>query len=118
VSDAPVVELVNAILLSAIKHGATAIRIRRADERACVELVFDGAPYRAPETREEIRPPLALFAPIVRRLGVMASLPYRGREIARGTFALVVDESRRFDFELEVAGHGETETALVTIRRS
>ena len=55
-----------------------------------------------------MNPPLTLHRPIIRRLGVMASLPvYRKGDCAESTIQLVVGE-RNLDFEIRVMGHGES----------
>jgi len=107
----PIVKLVNAILLSSVKKGADAICIRRGGAAAEVEFASRGGPFE-----HELAPPLRLFDAIVRRLAVMASLPYRRHdEVARGTIHLVVAGERHYRWEIEVGGQGDT-TAVVLRR--
>jgi len=102
--------LVNAILLSALEKGATEIFVHRKEGRPRVDFVIDGT------EREELRPPDLLHAPIVRRLGVMGSLPVYGRgQFAEGRIKLMIGATREADFAVRVEGHGPTLAARVRV---
>jgi len=100
--DAPVVELVNVILLSANRKSASHFRIRRDGARSLVELLIDGA------THEELVLPLALHAPVIRRLSVMASLPsYAQGQASEGFIVLQLGGESQLAFAIRVQGHGD-----------
>jgi len=100
-------ELANVILLSAIKKGAEAIQIARKHDALVVEFRFAGAPDREPYTTEEMRPPLELQGPLLRRLGVMASLPYYPKGMsAEGRIQIEIGSSRLVTFAIHLEGHG------------
>ena len=103
--DAPLVKLTNAILLQSLKKGATQIRFRPPDE---VSLLIDGV-FQA-----ELRPPPLVYAGIVRRLGVMASMPMRGRdEVAHSYVHIRIGRAREARWAIEIAGHGPTLRAVL-----
>src|SRR3569833_3393700 len=92
--EGPVTKLVYAILLSALRKCATDLAVRRVGGRPrvdfVVDFVIDGAEI------EEMRPPVLLHQPIVRRLAVMASLPtYAKGEYAEGTIILRLAEKQK-----------------------
>ena len=101
--DSPIVTLVNAVLLAAMKKHATDIAIYGASSDHCtVEFTVDDAIH------EEMRPERRLLAPIVRRLAIMASLPTYPKGMgAEGTIHLIVGDDRHVYFALYVEGHGE-----------
>jgi type II secretory ATPase GspE/PulE/Tfp pilus assembly ATPase PilB-like protein len=100
--DAPVIRLVNAILLSSVKKGASAIRIRHDGTRSIVEFLIDGVAH------EEMGPPVKLHAPIIRRLSIMANLPmYAKGEAAVGYIHLSLGGDRHAYFAVRVEGHGD-----------
>ena len=107
--EAPVVTLVNAMLLSAARKKATEIWVRHDDAgEPLVSFKIDDA------WKDEMRPPAVLHAPLVRRLAVMASLPsYGPDDYAQGTIVLVVGEARRLAFDIRVRGHGDQLEALL-----
>jgi type II secretory ATPase GspE/PulE/Tfp pilus assembly ATPase PilB-like protein len=111
VGDSPVITLVNAILLAAMKKHATDIAIYATDGTDCtVEFTIDGAVH------EEMRPERRLLAPIVRRLAIMASLPTYPRGMgAEGTIHLIVGDDRHAYFALYVEGHGDDMAARIRI---
>lgn len=103
-ATSPVATLANAILLSADKKQASQIWIRREG----VSFQRDG------EWHPEMELPPALHGPLVRRLGIMGSLPSYGKdEYAQGTIVLMVGETRTLTFDVRVRGHGEALEALL-----
>ena len=94
---APLVKLANAILFSAIKKSAEEFRIR---PDGVVEFLING------ETKEEMQLPADLYAHVIRRMSVMASLPvYPKGDCAFGRFNLLVGKLSYY-FEVVVRGHG------------
>lgn len=100
--ESPVGKLVNAILLSSLKKRATEIAIRKVEGAPVVDFLIDGAPVR------EMQPPVAIHDHVVRRLRVMASIPFypRGHH-GVGTLVLMIGGERRVEFAVKAEGHGE-----------
>ena len=73
--DAPVVRLVNMILLNAIKKGASDIHIEPYEKKLRVRLRIDGVLH------EEMTPPLKLKNAIVSRLKIMSQLDIAERRL-------------------------------------
>ncbi len=73
--DAPVVRLVNMILLNAIKKGASDIHVEPYEKKLRVRYRIDGV------LLEEMAPPLKLKAAIVSRLKIMSSLDIAERRL-------------------------------------
>ena len=97
----PIVRMAYAILLSAEKKRATEIWIRRDGAQALVSFKLDDA------WCDELEMPLAVHARVVRRIGVMASLPTYGKDQhAQGTIVLEVGD-RSLSFDVRVRGHGD-----------
>ena len=109
--DSPVVTLVNAILLAAVKKGAREVAIYGAAEGNCtVEFIAGDIVH------EEMRPERTLLAPIIRRLAIMASLPTYPKGMgAEGTIHLVIGDNRHAYFALYVEGHGDDMAASLRI---
>lgn len=100
-------KLANAILLSVAKKPPDAFRIRPDGEAYVVEHLVGGETIeemRAPN--EEIAIPGEVFAAVIRRLSVMASLPMRRKgEVALG-YIHIEAGSANYYFEIRVGGHG------------
>jgi general secretion pathway protein E len=114
--DSPIAKLTNAILLSAIKQHASEIWIHRVADRSIVDFRVEGV------VRQEMEPPAAIHAHIIRRLAIMASLPvYAKGEVASGTIHLAIGETREAWFDVQVRGHGtelEARLALLTAEQA
>ena len=67
-SDAPVIRMINALLLQALREQASDIHFEPYEARSVVRFRVDGV------LRDVIEPPRALYAALVSRLKVMASL--------------------------------------------
>ncbi len=67
-SDAPVIRMINALLLQALRERASDIHFEPYEGRSVVRFRIDG------ELRDVIEPPRALHAALVSRLKVMASM--------------------------------------------
>jgi type IV pilus assembly protein PilB len=95
--DAPVVRLVNMILLNAIKKGASDIHIEPYEKKLRVRYRIDGV------LQEEMTPPLKLKAAIVSRLKIMASLDIAERRLPQdGRIKLKLGKGREMDFRVSV----------------
>lgn len=100
--ESPVGKLVNAILLSSLKKHATEIAIRKVEGHPVVDFLIDGAGAR------EMQPPSAVYAHVVRRVRVMASIPfYPLGHHGVGTLVLMIGGDRRVEFAVKAEGHGE-----------
>ena len=96
-NEAPVVRLVNAILISAIKKRASDIHVEPYEKHLRVRYRIDGVLY------EEMRPPLRLKNAIVSRLKIMSSLDIAERRLPQdGRIKLKLGKGREMDFRVSV----------------
>jgi type IV pilus assembly protein PilB len=95
--DAPVVRLVNMILLNAIKKGASDIHIEPYEKKLRVRYRIDGV------LSEEMAPPLKLKNAIISRIKIMASLDIAERRLPQdGRIKLKLGKGREMDFRVSV----------------
>jgi type IV pilus assembly protein PilB len=95
--QAPVVKLCNAILLSAIKKGASDIHIEPYEKSMRVRYRIDGLLH------EEMRPPLKLRNAITSRVKIMASLDIAERRLPQdGRIKLKIGKDQEMDFRVSV----------------
>src|SRR5579859_7690145 len=95
--DAPVVRLVNMILMSAIKKGASDIHIEPYEKKLRVRVRIDGV------LLEEMTPPLKLKAAISSRLKIMSQLDIAERRLPQdGRIKLKLGKGREMDFRVSV----------------
>src|SRR5579859_3329982 len=95
--DAPVVRLVNMMLLNAIKKGASDIHIEPYEKKFRVRYRIDGV------LQEEMAPPLKLKNAIASRLKIMASLDISERRLPQdGRIKLKLGGGREMDFRVSV----------------
>jgi len=93
--DAPVVRLCNAILLSAIKKGASDIHIEPYEKVLRVRYRIDGVLH------DEMHPPMKLKNAIASRLKIMASLDIAERRLPQdGRIKLKLGKGREMDFRV------------------
>ena len=93
--DAPVIRLCNAILLNAIKKGASDIHVEPYERSLRVRYRIDGVLH------EEMRPPLKLKNAIASRLKIMASLDIAERRLPQdGRIKLKLGKGREMDFRV------------------
>ncbi len=93
--DAPVVRLCNAILLNAIKRGASDIHIEPYEKSFRVRYRVDGVLH------EEMKPPAKLKNAIASRIKVMASLDIAERRLPQdGRIKLKLGKGREMDFRV------------------
>jgi type IV pilus assembly protein PilB len=94
---APVVRLVNAILLNAIKKGASDIHIEPYERNVRVRYRIDGVLI------EEMQPPLKLKNAIASRLKIMSSLDIAERRLPQdGRIKLKMGKGKEMDFRVSV----------------
>jgi type IV pilus assembly protein PilB len=95
--DAPVVRLVNMMLLNAIKKGASDIHIEPYEKKLRVRYRVDGV------LSEEMTPPLKLRNAITSRIKIMASLDIAERRLPQdGRIKLKLGKGREMDFRVSV----------------
>src|SRR2546430_1348360 len=96
-ADAPVVKLVNLILLDAIKKGASDIHVEPYEKDFRVRYRVDGVLYEA------MKPPMKLKAAIISRLKIMAELDIAERRLPQdGRIKLKLGKGREMDFRVSV----------------
>ncbi|WP_437283341.1 type IV-A pilus assembly ATPase PilB [Sorangium sp. So ce375] len=94
---APVVRLVNAILLNAIKKGASDIHVEPYEKKLRVRYRIDGV------LMEEMQPPIKLKNAISSRLKIMSSLDIAERRLPQdGRIKLKMGRGREMDFRVSV----------------
>ncbi len=95
--DAPVVRLVNMILLNAIKKGASDIHIEPYEKKYRVRYRVDGV------LQEEMAPPLRLKNAISSRIKIMSSLDIAERRLPQdGRIKLKLGQGREMDYRVSV----------------
>src|SRR3954463_5419110 len=95
--DAPVVRLVNVILLNAIRKGASDIHIEPYERRMRVRYRIDGV------LQEEMTPPLKLKNALSSRLKIMSQLDIAERRLPQdGRIKLRLGKNREMDFRVSV----------------
>ncbi len=93
--DAPVVRLVNMMLLNAIKKGASDIHIEPYEKKFRVRYRIDGV------LAEEMTPPLKLRNAVISRIKIMASLDIAERRLPQdGRIKLKLGKGREMDFRV------------------
>src|SRR5438128_2802615 len=96
-ADAPVVKLVNLILLDAIKKGASDIHVEPYEKDFRVRYRVDGVLY------EVMKPPIKLKLAIISRLKIMAELDIAERRLPQdGRIKLKLGKGREMDFRVSV----------------
>jgi type IV pilus assembly protein PilB len=96
-SDAPVVRLVNVLLLNAIRKGASDIHVEPYEKRLRVRYRIDGVLH------EEMTPPLKLKNALVSRLKIMSQLDIAERRLPQdGRIKLKLGKGREMDFRVSV----------------
>src|SRR5258708_12591923 len=95
--DAPVVKLVNMMLLNAIKKGASDIHVEPYEKKLRVRYRIDGVLI------EEMQPPIKLKNAIASRLKIMASLDIAERRLPQdGRIKLKMGKARQMHFRMSV----------------
>jgi type IV pilus assembly protein PilB len=95
--EAPVVKLCNAILLSAIKKGASDIHVEPYEKSFRVRFRIDGMLH------EEMKPPKKMQNAITSRIKIMASLDIAERRLPQdGRIKLKIGRDKEMDFRVSV----------------
>ena len=95
--DAPVIRLVNAILVDAIKRGTSDIHIEPYEKSFRVRFRIDGV------LEEVMRPPAKLKAAIASRIKIMSSLDIAERRLPQdGRIKLRMGRGKEMDFRVSV----------------
>src|SRR5437588_705392 len=96
-TDAPVVKLVNMVLIDAFKQGASDIHVEPYERDFRVRYRVDGVLY------EVMKPPLKLKAAITSRLKIMAEQDIAERRLPQdGRIKLKLGKGREMDFRVSV----------------
>lgn len=95
--EAPVVRLVNLVLINGIKRGASDIHIEPYEKKMRVRYRVDGVLY------EEMNPPLRLKNALVSRIKIMSQLDIAERRLPQdGRIKLKLGKGREMDFRVSV----------------
>ncbi|MGC3997954.1 MAG: type IV-A pilus assembly ATPase PilB [Anaeromyxobacter sp.] len=95
--EAPVVKLVNLILLDAIKKGASDIHVEPYEKDFRVRFRIDGVMY------EVMKPPMKLRNAIISRLKIMSSLDISERRLPQdGRIKLKLGKGKEMDFRVSI----------------
>ena len=95
--DAPVVRLVNTILIDAIRRNCSDIHIEPYEKDFRVRYRIDGVLY------EIMNPPLSLKSAIISRIKIMASLNIAERRLPQdGRIKIKLGEGREMDFRVSI----------------
>jgi type IV pilus assembly protein PilB len=95
--EAPVVTLVNMILLDAIKKGASDIHVEPYEKEFRVRFRIDGVLY------EVMKPPMKLRAAMISRLKIMSHLDISERRLPQdGRIKLRLGKGKEMDFRVSV----------------
>jgi type IV pilus assembly protein PilB len=95
--DAPVVRLVNMILLNAIKKGASDVHVEPYEKKLRIRYRIDGVLI------DEMAPPLKLKNAIASRLKIMSQLDIAERRLPQdGRIKLKLGKGREMDFRVSV----------------
>ncbi|MDX2055379.1 MAG: type IV-A pilus assembly ATPase PilB [Polyangiaceae bacterium] len=95
--DAPVVRLVNLLLLNAIRKGASDVHIEPYEKRLRVRYRIDGVLH------EEMTPPMKLKNAIVSRIKIMSQLDIAERRLPQdGRIKLKLGKGREMDFRVSM----------------
>ena len=95
--DAPVVRLVNVLLLNAIRKNASDIHVEPYERKIRVRYRIDGVLH------EEMAPPIKLKAALVSRIKIMSQLDIAERRLPQdGRIKLKLGKGREMDFRVSV----------------
>src|SRR6185312_3825823 len=95
--DAPVVRLVNILLLNAIKKGVSDIHVEPYEKKLRVRYRIDGV------LQEEMTPPLKLKNAISSRIKIMSSLDIAERRLPQdGRIKLKLGKGREMDYRVSI----------------
>src|SRR5437867_10214841 len=108
-SDAPVIRMINALLLQALREQASDIHFEPYEARSVVRFRVDGV------LRDIIEPPRALHAALVSRLKIMASLDIAERRLPQdGRLALKLGD-KQVDVRVSTLPTGSGERVVLRL---
>lgn len=93
-SESPVIKLVNYIVYSAVKDGASDIHVEPDDNNLRVRFRVDGRLY------EKISPPYQMLAAVVSRIKIMAGLDISERRVPQDGGITIVIDKRQIDLRV------------------
>ncbi|HWL94665.1 MAG TPA: ATPase, T2SS/T4P/T4SS family [Phycisphaerae bacterium] len=101
--DSPVIKLVNYLIYTAVKEGASDIHIEPDESNLRIRHRVDGVLY------EKLNPPFQMMAPIVSRIKIMAGLDIAERRLPQDGGIHVMMEGRPIDLRVSTLPnlHGE-----------
>jgi type IV pilus assembly protein PilB len=107
--DSPVIKLVNYLIYSAVKQGASDIHIEPDEGRLRVRNRVDGVLY------EKLSPPAQLMAPIVSRIKIMAAMDIAERRLPQDGGIHVMMEGRPIDLRVSTLPNMHGEKVVIRI---
>ena len=105
----PVIKLVNYLIYSAVKEGASDIHIEPDDGHLRVRNRVDGVLY------EKLSPPVQMMAPIISRIKIMAGLDIAERRLPQDGGIHVLMESRPIDLRVSSLPNPHGEKVVIRI---
>ena len=107
--DSPVIKLVNYLIYTAVKEGASDIHIEPDENRLRIRNRVDGVLY------EKLSPPVQMMAPIISRIKIMASLDIAERRLPQDGGIHIMMESRPIDLRISTLSNMHGEKVVVRI---
>ncbi|HUN81770.1 MAG TPA: ATPase, T2SS/T4P/T4SS family [Phycisphaerae bacterium] len=107
--DSPVIKLVNYLIYSAVKEGASDIHIEPDDSILRIRYRVDGVLY------EKISPPYQLMAPIISRIKIMSGLDIAERRLPQDGGIHVLMERRPIDLRVSTLPNTHGEKVVIRI---
>ncbi|RIK66409.1 MAG: ATPase [Planctomycetota bacterium] len=107
--DSPVIKLVNYLIYSAVKEGASDIHIEPDETSLRVRYRVDGVLY------EKLNPPAQMMAPVVSRIKIMAGLDIAERRLPQDGGIHVMMEGRPIDLRVSTLPNTQGEKVVIRI---
>jgi type IV pilus assembly protein PilB len=107
--DSPVIKLVNYLVYSAVKEGASDIHIEPDEGSLRIRFRVDGVLY------EKLSPPHQLMAPVVSRIKIMAGLDIAERRLPQDGGIHVLMERRPIDLRVSTLPNMHGEKVVIRI---
>ncbi len=107
--DSPVIKLVNYLVYTAVKEGASDIHIEPDEGQLRVRNRVDGVLY------EKLTPPVQMMAPIVSRIKIMAGLDIAERRLPQDGGIHVMMENRPIDLRVSTLPNTHGEKVVIRI---
>jgi type IV pilus assembly protein PilB len=107
--ESPVIKLVNYLIYSAVKEGASDIHIEPDDSKLRIRNRIDGVLY------EKLSPPPQMMAPIISRIKIMAGLDIAERRLPQDGGIHVMMEGRPIDLRVSTLPNMHGEKTVIRI---